>query len=633
MQVRNSSSKIRSNKDSQSGALPLLVGSVDAGLTVNKICGAGCESRPHLEVTERLISENKDLKCEACRECHPIKSKAHFVESLAGMERMSSPFLEPRARNSDKLTVGNYAHADCLGSQEPQRGGSSPLLRHSREDRNLMIEGILKNEVLHAFVPSHGMAVVKTILMLAVLMGLAVLQSQAARHPALEPNADSAKCITCHADKTSAKSAHAKGSVNCLSCHEVRVNKDITRVKLITPTPAALCFTCHKDKNPTNITGLIHAPDARDCLKCHDPHKSDNSALLLKPMSGDQTQNLCLTCHDIGVHVAKGGSRHPALDSGCDTCHIIHKTGDPHQREFAYHMTKDAPALCMDCHDLKDPKLVKAHHGQPFETADCIQCHDPRTSDSPHLMQTFQHNPFKSEECDDCHAPAKNGKVVLTQKDVKSTCGMCHEEQAKQIANAKVKHPGAQEDCTVCHNPHAGQSPGFLQPGPVSACLTCHPERTEDFKKKHVHQPASDLGCATCHEPHGGDNAHLLRKAKVNELCLECHGPDASPQKVEGQPLVTIFDGKVKLPANYFSKVPVLPLKYGLGHPTENHPVSDSIIPKSKTLFPMNCLTCHQPHAGMEAGMLVKDQKNDMNFCQTCHKNGLDLTDVQVGGK
>ncbi len=472
-----------------------------------------------------------------------------------------------------------------------------------------------------AFSPRVSSGIIAFI-MLMMLAGLGVPQLQAARHPALDPNIDSAKCITCHADKTSAKSAHAKGQVNCLSCHEVRVNKEITRVKLVTPTPANLCYTCHKDKNPANITGLIHAPDARDCLKCHDPHKSDNPSLLLKPMSGDQTQNLCLTCHDIGVHVAKGGSRHPALDGGCDTCHIIHKTGDAHQREFEYHLTKDAPALCADCHDFKDPKLVTAHHGQPFEKADCIQCHDPRASDSPHLMQTFQHNPFQSQQCDDCHAPAKNGKVVLTQKDVKSTCGMCHEEQAKQIANAKVPHPGAQEDCTVCHNPHAGQSPGFMQSGPVSACLNCHPERSEDFKKKHVHQPASDLGCATCHEPHGGNNAHLLRKANVNELCLECHGPDAHPEKVEGQPLLTIFDGKVKLPENYFRKVPVLPLQYGFGHPTQHHPVSDVPDPKGKGVIKLNCLSCHQPHASENAGLLIHDQEANMAFCKTCHAEG-----------
>ena len=468
-----------------------------------------------------------------------------------------------------------------------------------------------------------ALAAISTFIMFILLAGVAVPQLQAAKHPALEPNTDSAKCITCHADKTSAKSAHAKGQVNCLSCHEVRVNKDVTRVKLVVPSPATLCFTCHKDKNPSTITGGIHPPNARDCLKCHDPHKSENPALLLKPMSGGPTQNLCLDCHDVGVHVAKGGSRHPALDGGCDTCHIIHKSGDPHQREFEYHLTKDAPGLCVDCHDVKDPKIVQAHRGQPFETADCIQCHDARQSNSANLMQKFQHNPFENKECDDCHQPAKNGKVVLTQKDVKSTCAVCHEEQAKQIASAKVKHPGAQEDCTVCHNPHAGETPGFLQPGPVSACLNCHPERAEDLKKKHVHPPASDLGCATCHEPHGGDNAHLLRKKNVNELCLECHGPDSAPKPVEGQPLVAIFDGKVKMPESYFRKVVHLPLKYGRGHPVEHHPVVDQMDPTdvTKVRLPLNCLSCHQPHASTQPDLLVKDQVNGMMFCATCHKD------------
>jgi len=473
----------------------------------------------------------------------------------------------------------------------------------------------------------------KIFLLFVLLLGVAVQRLGAAKHPALDSSVDATKCLACHADKTSAKSAHTTIKGGCLSCHEVRVGKEVTRVKLIVPTAANLCFTCHKDKNPTNLTGRIHAPDARDCLKCHDPHKSENSALLLKPTSGDQTHNLCLSCHDVGVHVAKGGSRHPALDSGCDTCHTIHKTGDPNQFEFAYHLTKAIPQLCIDCHDPKDEKLRAAHHGQPFETSDCVQCHDARQSNSPHLMQAFLHSPFENQECDDCHQPAKNGKVVLTQKDVKSTCVVCHEEQAKQIASAKVPHPGAQDDCTVCHNPHAGQTPGFLQPNPVAACLACHPERTEDLKKKHVHQPASDLGCATCHEPHGGDNAHLLRKAKVNDLCLECHGPEANPQKVEGAPLVAIFNGKVKIPDNYFSKVPTLPLKYGVGHPTANHPVGDVLIPSTHTTFSMNCLTCHAPHSGNQPGMLVKDQKNDMNFCKSCHGNGVDLTAVQAGGK
>ena len=57
--------------------------------------------------------------------------------------------------------------------------------------------------------------------------------------------------------------------------------------------------------------------------------------------------------------------------------------------------------------------------------------------------------------------------------------------------------------------------------------------------------------------------AHLLRAKTPNALCLECHGPDVNPAKLEGEHLVTIFDGKVKLPDDYFSKVVVLPIKYG----------------------------------------------------------------------
>jgi len=50
-------------------------------------------------------------------------------------------------------------------------------------------------------------------------------------------------------------------------------------------------------------------------------------------------------------------------------------------------------------------------------------------------------------------------------------------------------------------------------------------------------------------------------------------GPTASPQKVEGQHLVAIFGGKVKLPEKLLQQgTHSWPLKYGLGHPTEKPP-------------------------------------------------------------
>ena len=81
----------------------------------------------------------------------------------------------------------------------------------------------------------------------------------------------------------------------------------------------------------------------------------------------------------------KDGSRHAALDMGCETCHVTHKVGEKGKVEFDFHLTKAPPALCLDCHDATSADLVKAHQGQPFGTANCVQCHDPHQSSQPQL--------------------------------------------------------------------------------------------------------------------------------------------------------------------------------------------------------------------------------------------------------
>jgi len=167
----------------------------------------------------------------------------------------------------------------------------------------------------------------------------------------------------------------------------------------------------------------------------------------------------------------------------------------------------------------------------------------------------------------------------------------------------------------------------------VDICLTCHADQAEQGKKHYLHQPAFKQGCATCHEPHGGDNVHLLRAKTVNALCLECHGPESAPKLLEAQHVQTIFDGKVKLPLDYYqkNKVAILPLRYGLGHPVTGHPVQDMMDPNdpTKVRVQINCLTCHQPHSSAKPGLLAKDQENNMAFCDTCHKNRFDMQSVQ----
>lgn len=456
-----------------------------------------------------------------------------------------------------------------------------------------------------------------------VLVFTLVGAAWAGKHPVpLEPKQDSATCAQCHENKTKGKSVHTAIAMGCDSCHQVRVNKDVTRIKLIAPTTVGVCVSCHADKKASDIQGVVHPPAVRDCIKCHDPHQTDNKNQLLKPTSGDsKDSNLCLGCHKMGLNVPPEGSRHAALDMGCETCHITHKTGERGKREFDYHLTKDAPGLCVDCHDSKEAGFIKKHGGQPVATSDCLTCHDPHQSTQKHLLNKFTHSPFASGGCDTCHLAPKDGKIVLTTSTNKELCLQCHSDKGETIEKSKVQHPGAAGECTDCHNPHAGNTPGFQKPNAVGVCLTCHTEQAEQGKKAHVHQPAFVQGCFVCHEPHGSENAHLLRAATPNKLCLECHGPDASPVKLASEHVVTIFDGKVKLPEDYFRKISILDLKYGRGHPTDKHPVVDLLGDGNQVKTPLNCLSCHQPHSSTHAGLLVKDQAVDMKFCANCHAN------------
>ncbi len=451
--------------------------------------------------------------------------------------------------------------------------------------------------------------------------------AMAGKHPVgLEKNVDGSKCLECHEDKKEGKAVHSAISTGCLSCHQVRANNDITRVNLKTVTPVKLCIQCHSDKDASEIKGRVHLPAIRDCLKCHNPHSSNNEDHLIKPASGSgKDENLCLTCHKVGVGVPEGGSRHAALDMGCEACHNIHKTGERGKREFDYQLKKDSPALCVDCHDTKDPKLIETHQGQPFEDAGCLTCHDPHQSTKPKLILAFAHSPFKAGKasCAICHQPPQDGKVVLKKASTNELCLTCHSKKAEQIKQAKVQHPGAATECIGCHNPHAGRTPGLPKTDAVNTCLRCHSDQAMQYNKKYLHQPAFGQGCSTCHEPHGGENEHLLRTQTVNSLCLECHAPDSKSAPAKDTHTITIFNGRVKLPEGYMSTVPPVAIKYGLGHPIERHPVVDQMDPDdiTKVRVAINCSSCHQPHSSAERNLLVKDQPNNIMFCAGCHKS------------
>ena len=113
-------------------------------------------------------------------------------------------------------------------------------------------------------------ALPKLFFLFAYVLAIAVLPAAAKTHPVpLDKNVDSAKCLECHEDKSKGKAVHSAIATGCLSCHEVRVNKDVTRIKLTTTVPYKLCLTCHADKDAAQTQG--HDPQASGSRLPHLP--------------------------------------------------------------------------------------------------------------------------------------------------------------------------------------------------------------------------------------------------------------------------------------------------------------------------------------------------------------------------
>ena len=167
------------------------------------------------------------------------------------------------------------------------------------------------------------------VLILLAVVALLISRATAAVHPVpLDPKTDASKCLECHEDKSKGKAVHSAIAMGCLSCHEIRVNKDVTRVKLITTTPYGLCLTCHADKDASQIKG--YGSSSRSARLPEVPRSAYVGQQESVAESASQATRKIISASraiTTGVNVPEKGSRHAALDMGCDTCHVTHKTG------------------------------------------------------------------------------------------------------------------------------------------------------------------------------------------------------------------------------------------------------------------------------------------------------------------
>jgi formate dehydrogenase gamma subunit len=262
-------------------------------------------------------------------------------------------------------------------------------------------------------------------------------------------------------------------------------------------------------------------------------------------------------------------------------------------------------AACLDCHTRNGDLTTILPADNPKSTINrtnlaetCGRCHGDKSvmqgsgiSNRPFLSyresvhaKAIARGNVSAAVCTDCHnshdiQPASNSQSSIAKVNVPSTCGKCHQSEAKEFnqsvhGQAVSRGVSRAPVCTDCHGIHNiampfDQATAAISPAVgTESCAKCHEgvTLTQEFGiasgrvssyKDSYHGLASQLGsnvvanCASCHGVHNilpsSDPRSFVSASNLQQTCGQCHvGASANFTK-----------GKIHLTSGLVSDVPV----------------------------------------------------------------------------
>ena len=213
-----------------------------------------------------------------------------------------------------------------------------------------------------------------------------------------------------------------------------------------------------------------------------------------------EQENPCLICHMNIRDPLK--NIHPALDIGCDACHVAEQGKEHPKDRNSIKLRDDVPKLCYNCH--KEFKLRGEYVHAPVSEEMCTACHNVHQSDFKSLLIIEP-----PELCYKCHYKAKFIKKHFHEVAI-NACGR------------------------RCHDPHASNRPYRLSQDVNATCIGCHSVQESgshivSLSNGHIHpikgvpdpnKPKMEMNCISCHNPHSSNFANLFSSRK---RCDKCH--------------------------------------------------------------------------------------------------------------
>jgi predicted CXXCH cytochrome family protein len=346
-----------------------------------------------------------------------------------------------------------------------------------------------------------------------VLLALWLAVGAASAGRALAQDAsDPGICARCH--ETEAALATFTGGhapfLDCLTCHEDRRPGFFGRRHRAIPTSCTSHHTTAVETHPPPGRALRPARLRRNCLKCHDPHGSENAHLIrtairtgrrFRPIdfhdSGDavpatfvdQTtpgRGLCEVCHRTTRFYPADGHGESHFTGDCTLCH-------DHAAGFRPVVTD---ANCAVCHPDQAARLAKPNLHHLKFAGRCSSCHaEVKPEPGP------GHRAISA--CADCHAPARVAAHVPPNMPI--ACTDCHEahgtDNIRLVRDVIHTSPGA--DRPVQFDSLAGREDGSFASASAAGtglCEVCH-TRTQFYRADASGAPHYTTSCIRCH-PH-----------------------------------------------------------------------------------------------------------------------------------